>query len=330
MPSITLTPQTFTSHEYLENDAEWANPGNAAASDDAYAVATRANEESPYTETLRCTNMDNATDIPVDAYFVGLRLFIEHKAVSSDDVFDHRIQLFTAGAHYLGDDKKDTEEAWPAEDEVVAYGADDDTWGDHGMSVADFRGSTWGIGINVTGVMGTDFSIDHVYFKFYYEAGGIADLCVYDNDNQGAEVDSGDTIDFGTYQTGQSVTRQLTLTNEGTADLIIGTCSASDDLSILATDDPSDQTLAYRSGPVFMHRQHTPDDTLPTGTETITVEMDTATAGSKTGTLTIPSNDPDTPFLIDFICEVEDDADPVEPCVERYRSSMKRNSRHLC
>lgn len=89
--------------------------------------------------------------------------------------------------------------------------------------------------------------------------------------------------DFGPVAVGASSSAQtFTVSNNGTADLIIGTISLSGtDASdfVMQNDTCSTRTL------------------IPSGTCTVEAKFSPLSAGSKTANLSIPSNDPDTPTL---------------------------------
>ncbi|HCT46592.1 MAG TPA: hypothetical protein DF699_15410, partial [Phycisphaerales bacterium] len=92
------------------------------------------------------------------------------------------------------------------------------------------------------------------------------------------EAVSGGTIDLGNIAQGGTITQTITINNAATApaqDLTLGTLSISGDATI--STDPSDSVIAAG------------------GSAEAVVTIDTATAGAKSATLTIPSDDADTP-----------------------------------
>ncbi len=86
------------------------------------------------------------------------------------------------------------------------------------------------------------------------------------------------SIDFGSVQVGSSSTQTVTVTNDGTANLNVGTISlggANADQFAIHNDNCSGQALA------------------PGASATVQVVFSPTSAGAKTATLSIPSNDPD-------------------------------------
>ena len=93
-------------------------------------------------------------------------------------------------------------------------------------------------------------------------------------------VDHG-SLEFGSVViNGGSSTRALTVSNNGEGDLIIGFLFINDSTNFSLTNDScSGQTIAHG------------------GSRTVQIIFDATLAGEVTATLTVPSNDPDTPNL---------------------------------
>jgi hypothetical protein len=100
----------------------------------------------------------------------------------------------------------------------------------------------------------------------------------------GVDVLSGDTYDFGTVLQESSNSVTLTLTNTGSQSLVIGTLSVTTGTSI--TTNPSGSTVGV------------------SGTATAVIALSTASAGTISSTLSIPSNDPAAPFTVVFTAVV--------------------------
>lgn len=106
-------------------------------------------------------------------------------------------------------------------------------------------------------------------------------------------VESGGTFDFGTVEISTEDSQQFTLWNNGTADLEIGTVSISGTgFSIDAGDNPSDTTVVAGAS------------------TTVTVLAEFSSGGSKTGALSIASNDADTPYVINLTATVSSTGGP--------------------
>lgn len=100
---------------------------------------------------------------------------------------------------------------------------------------------------------------------------------------------NGGTYDFGEVMIGVSNSHQFTITNVGTAPCTIGTAAISGaGWSISGIDDPSGITL--------------PID----GATTITVIGNFPAPGPRAGILTIPSDDPDSPYEVHLVATVDD------------------------
>lgn len=139
----------------------WTNPGNAAASDNAYATCSlSSNVQSHY---LKATNF--GFSIPTGAAIAGIVVEIERSQVDSG-ISDNRVRIVKGGV--IGSTNK-TEGAWPTSDAYQTYGADDDLWGET-WTAADINSSGFGVAISAinTNVFGRVASIDHVRITVYY------------------------------------------------------------------------------------------------------------------------------------------------------------------
>lgn len=91
------------------------------------------------------------------------------------------------------------------------------------------------------------------------------------------------TYDYGSVAVNEEVSHQFTIENTGDGEDTLGTLTISGDgWSIDAADNPSGDPLAA------------------SGTTTVTVIGTFATAGEKTGILTIPSDDADSPYVVNL------------------------------
>lgn len=115
-------------------------------------------------------------------------------------------------------------------------------------------------------------------------------------------IDCGGTIGLGEFIVDDVVNAQLVIRNEGDASLVLGTLVDGNDISILAGDDPSGETI------------------LLGGQTTVSVVLDTSTDGAKAGFITIPSNDADeASCTINFTATVNAAPIPTAPTCPRYR-----------
>ncbi len=102
-------------------------------------------------------------------------------------------------------------------------------------------------------------------------------------------TDNGTAINLGSVTIGVAATQQLTITNSGTAIDTLGTLSiVGTGWSISGGDNPSGLTVAMA------------------GSRTVTVSLTATSVGVKTAVLTIPSNDPDSPFLVNLTATASD------------------------
>ncbi|MDY6836157.1 MAG: choice-of-anchor D domain-containing protein, partial [Chloroflexota bacterium] len=90
------------------------------------------------------------------------------------------------------------------------------------------------------------------------------------------------SMDFGNVEVGSFVEGVVTVSNLGTADLIIGTVAVSDPLTApftIIADNCSGETIA------------------PGGNRTITIRFEPGSIGAFSDSFDIPSNDPDIPVV---------------------------------
>lgn len=110
----------------------------------------------------------------------------------------------------------------------------------------------------------------------------------------GSAVADGGSDDLGTIEEGTATARTYTLTNTGDADLTLGTVAV--DAGLTVTTDPSDAVLA-------------PDETA-----TLAVSVDDVDT-NRNGmlTVTVPSDDADSPYTWDVLFTVGDSTAPAQP-----------------
>jgi hypothetical protein len=151
----------------------WSNPGNAASSNDVYAVfSTSGVQQSHY---LKATNFGFA--IPTGATIDGVTVSIERKAadrLTHRHVVDSVVRLVVGGT-VSGDNKADTSTFWPTptRDYSASYGGAADLWG-LTLSAADVNGADFGVVLSATsaGSIGTTSgSVDHITVTITYTEG---------------------------------------------------------------------------------------------------------------------------------------------------------------
>jgi len=143
--------------------APWAMPGNAAASDDAYATVLLRRESSNY---LVVTGF--GFTVPPGATIRGITVDVENSA-SGVGVSDARVRL-TRGGTILPTDHA-SPVAWPVGvDGTLTYGSATDLWGAT-WTAADIDAADFGVAISAqsTGGGGGDTArIDHVQVRVQY------------------------------------------------------------------------------------------------------------------------------------------------------------------
>lgn len=150
----------------------WSNPGNAASSNDAYAVfSTSGVQQAHYLKATNC-----GFSIPAGATIDGVTVSIERKAQHNSalrKVVDSVVRLVVGGT-VSGDNKANTGTAWPTGDGSASYGGAADKWG-LTPSAADVNGSDFGMVLSATssGSNGTTSgSVDHITITVTYTEGG--------------------------------------------------------------------------------------------------------------------------------------------------------------
>lgn len=150
-----------------DGQTAWADVDNIKDSDDNYASQMVLKEE--YTDWIRATNFDFASDIPAGATIDGIELQIEHKSEGAN-IKDSAIYLRkTAGQ--VGDNKS-LVPSWPIADAYATYGGAADTW-NAGLTDVDVRNLDFGVDISAYCWQINDYwgYVDHVQIRVYYTGG---------------------------------------------------------------------------------------------------------------------------------------------------------------
>lgn len=163
-PGTLADDQTFSGNP-------WSNVNNAMASDDTYATATIDFFAVTNTSYLKATNF--GFSIPTGATINGVVAAVEGKVTDVDGA-DGSIKLVKGGT-IQGDDKVRAYPYyyWPASDDVMVYGANNDLWG-LALTDTDINASNFGfvVSVNRDGGGGGPVSIDHMTLTVYYTASG--------------------------------------------------------------------------------------------------------------------------------------------------------------
>lgn len=251
----------------------WSNPGNAVSDD---GVFTSADLDQGSSDFLFATGY--GATVPAGATIDGILLEIKRKSIQTGEITDDRVKLMKTAVSLSVQDKADTVTQWPTVSEYAVYGGATDKWLTT-WTENEINASTFGVRIEAkeTGVAADTAYIDVPRIKIFYTGGTPAPALTVTG-----TADNG-TYGFGPVPVNTVQSRQFTITNTGSAGDTLGTLTISGTgFSIDAADDPSGDTLAVSA------------------TATVTVIGNFATAGSKTGILTIPSNDAASPYVVNL------------------------------
>ena len=167
---------SFSTTTYAGSSFPWNNPGNAQASDNSYAIATRALGilSTAYADYLFM--QDFGFSIPSTATICEIQVEVERSASGlgiGGSVSDHSIRLLKNGAPYAGDLASGT--PWLSSDGVVTYGSGAlaSTWGGS-WQPSDVNNANFGVAISAelnTGLvaLGMSAKIDRVRVKIIYD-----------------------------------------------------------------------------------------------------------------------------------------------------------------
>ena len=117
----------------------WNSPGNAAASDNAYAFMTPGGNPSQY---LKASNF--GFTIPGAAVIDGIVVSVERRS-SAGSVFDARVRIVKGGV--IGATDKSAGGFWPTMDTVINYGSSTDLWGET-WTAADINSAAFGFALS--------------------------------------------------------------------------------------------------------------------------------------------------------------------------------------
>ena len=146
----------------------WTNPGNIAANDSAYAVATNVAASST-SQYLNASNF--GFSIPTGATINGITVVVDRmgSSTSSGGIRDLSVQLLKGGAR-IGNDKANTTTNWPTTGATATYGTTSDLWG-AGWTASDINASDFGVSLRVSNANTTSArtaSVDYVRITVTY------------------------------------------------------------------------------------------------------------------------------------------------------------------
>lgn len=154
-PGATFNDVTF-------GTVPWTTPGNAVASDNAYAQASPGGGNTNY---LHANNFN--MQIPAPAVIDGIEVAVERRSISGS-IFDARVRIVKGGV--VGATERASGATWPTTDTVVTYGGVGDLWGET-WTAADVNANNFGVVISATDSLDTA-AIDHVTMTVHYSLCG--------------------------------------------------------------------------------------------------------------------------------------------------------------
>jgi hypothetical protein len=142
----------------------WTNPGNAASSNDTYAVTAPGGVPTQY---LLASNFGFA--IPSPATIAGIEVTVERQS-SAGTIVDNRARIVKGGV--VGATDLATVDVWPITDTIVTYGSDSELWGET-WTPADVNDPGFGFALAVTDNVDTA-GVDDITITVYYSLCGAA------------------------------------------------------------------------------------------------------------------------------------------------------------
>lgn len=155
---------TFADDATIGSEA-WANPGNAAVSDDIYASTSIFVSGALPTHYLKVTNF--GFPVPTAATMLGVLAEVQRKALFGL-INDNSVKLVKGGV-ISGTDKA-TGAGWPTTEAYASYGGSTDLWG-LSLTPADINDSGFGIVVASSQIVGDQAFIDFIRLTVYFELG---------------------------------------------------------------------------------------------------------------------------------------------------------------
>lgn len=150
----------------------WANPGNAAASDNSRVTTALGSAATPTSDYLDLTNF--GFSVPSGATINGITVAIERSVSAASNSQDETVQLIKGGTA-SGNNKAATATNWPvqASEASVNYGSTSDLWG-LTLTDSDVNASNFGVRIAAkTTSASSSPQIDFVSISIDYTAAAV-------------------------------------------------------------------------------------------------------------------------------------------------------------
>jgi hypothetical protein len=138
--------------------AGWFPPGNAIASDDAWAQVAPGGSPTHY---LKATNFNFS--IPAPAEIRGIEVLVERRS-GAGSIVDSRARIVKGGT--VGSADRALPGTWPTTDTIVTYGSPTDLWGET-WTPADINNTNFGFALSVFDNVDVA-AVDHIQIRVTY------------------------------------------------------------------------------------------------------------------------------------------------------------------
>lgn len=158
---------TTVSDDATVGSIAWINPGNATASDNAYATATAPTSTLTSTHYLKATNF--GFNIPAGSTITGITVQFERRKESFFQCVDDQIRIVKSDGS-IGTTNRSAGASWSGSDTYDSFGGIADLWGEAWTS-SDINDSDFGVAISPQIRMNPDgnpASVDHIQITVSY------------------------------------------------------------------------------------------------------------------------------------------------------------------
>lgn len=155
--------------------SSWANPSNAASSNDSRATTSLSSGFVTHSDWLKVTNF--GFSIPGGATIDGVTVEIEHSYATGAPYHPRDSSLMLVKGGTISSTDKASGTTWPAagSEAYASYGGAADLWG-LSLSDTDVNATDFGVALSVTcdntGKGSVGFNVDHIRITIDYTAGG--------------------------------------------------------------------------------------------------------------------------------------------------------------